>query len=128
MIHRAMLGSFERFFGVLLEHTAGRLPTWLAPVQVAVLTITDAHRAWAEEVTERLRAAGLRVELDTRNEKLGLKIREATLLRVPYMLVLGDREVEARQVAPRRRDGKTEAAVSLETFTERVASEGRLPT
>lgn len=127
MIHRAMLGSIERFFGVLLEHTAGRFPTWLAPVQVAVLTITDAHRAWADEVTETLRAAGVRVELDPRNEKLGLKIREATLLRVPYMLVLGDREVEAREVAPRRRDGKTEAAMSLEDFKTRLLDEVRLP-
>ena len=127
MIHRATLGSIERFFGVLLEHTAGRLPTWLAPVQVAVLTITDAHREWADEVTAALRRAGVRVELDTRNEKLGLKIREATLLRVPYMLVLGDREVEARQVAPRRRDGKTEQAMPLDAFIERVVDEGRLP-
>ena len=91
------------------------------------MTITDAHRAWADEVTETLRAAGVRVELDPRNEKLGLKIREATLLRVPYMLVLGDREVEAREVAPRRRDGKTEASMSLQDFKTRLLDEVRLP-
>ncbi len=127
MVHRAMLGSLERFFGVLLEHTGGKLPTWIAPVQVAVLTITDAHLAWAEEVVQALQAVGVRVELDQRNEKLGLKIREATLLRVPYMLVLGDKEVEARQVAPRTRDGKTEAAVDLQTFVDRLVAESRLP-
>jgi len=127
MIHRAMLGSIERFFGVLLEHTAGKLPTWLAPVQVAVLTITDAHLPWAQEVAQTLKDADLRVELDTRNEKLGLKIREATLLRVPYMLVVGDKEAQARAVAPRTRDGKTGAPESLEDFVKRLAQEAQLP-
>ncbi|MCY1006051.1 His/Gly/Thr/Pro-type tRNA ligase C-terminal domain-containing protein [Nannocystis pusilla] len=91
-----MLGSLERFFGVYLEHVAGRFPTWLAPVQVAILPITAAHHAWAGEVEAALVARGLRVHTDLRNEKLGLKIREATLLRVPTMLVLGDKEVEGR--------------------------------
>jgi threonyl-tRNA synthetase len=127
MIHRAILGSLERFFGVYLEHTAGRFPSWIAPVQVAVLTITDGQAAWAAEVVEALRAADLRVTLDDRNEKLGLKIREATLLRVPYMLVLGDKEVEARGVAPRSRDGKTGPIEPLAGFVARVAAEAAVP-
>lgn len=127
IIHRAMLGSLERFFGVYLEHTAGKFPTWLAPVQIAILPITDGHHEWAREVEAACRAVGLRVEVDDRNEKLGLKIREATLLRVPYMLVLGDKEVEARGVAPRSRDGKTGELEGLEAFVERVAKEARVP-
>lgn len=127
MIHRAMLGSLERFFGVYLEHTGGKFPTWLAPVQIAILPITDAHLPWAHEVVAACRAAGLRVEVDERNEKLGLKIREATLLRVPYMLVLGDKEVEARAVAPRSREGSTSEAQSLESFVDRVVVEARIP-
>ncbi len=127
MIHRAMLGSLERFFGVYLEHVAGRFPTWLAPVQVAVLPISDAHHAWADEVAGALRARDLRVEVDRRNEKLGLKIREATLSRVPYMLVLGDKEVEARAVAPRSRDGKTGPLEALDAFAERLVAEAAMP-
>ncbi|EDM79048.1 hypothetical protein PPSIR1_10610 [Plesiocystis pacifica SIR-1] len=127
MIHRAMLGSLERFFGVYLEHTAGKFPTWLAPVQIAILPITDAHAEWARKVEAACKAAGLRVTTDDRSEKLGLKIREATLLRVPYMLVLGDKEVEAQGVAPRTRDGKTGALESLEDFVARIAVEGSVP-
>jgi threonyl-tRNA synthetase len=127
MIHRAMLGSLERFFGVYLEHTAGKFPVWLAPVQVAVLPITDAHHEWSREVGQALREAGLRVESDLRNEKLGLKIREATLSHVPYMLVLGDKEVEGRGVAPRARDGKTAPLEPLAAFVERVREEARIP-
>ncbi len=127
MIHRAMLGSLERFFGVYLEHVAGRFPTWLAPVQVAVLPITDAHHAWTDEVAAALTDAGLRVETDLRSEKLGLKIREATLLRVPYMLVLGEKEVEARGVAARSRDGKTAPLEPLADFVARLAEEARIP-
>ena len=127
MIHRAMLGSLERFFGVYLEHVAGRFPTWLAPVQVAILPITDAHTAWAGEVEAALSAAGLRAVVDARSEKLGLKIREATLLRVPVMLVLGDKEVEARGVAPRTRDGKTGELEPLAGFVARLASEAEIP-
>ena len=127
MIHRAMLGSLERFFGVYLEHTAGKFPAWLAPVQIAILPITDAHVAWADEVEVACRAAGLRVETDRRSEKLGLKIREATLLRVPYMLVLGDKEVEARGVAPRSRGGQTGELEPLAAFVERLALEAQIP-
>jgi threonyl-tRNA synthetase len=127
MIHRAMLGSLERFIGVYIEHTAGKFPTWLAPVQLSILPITDGHQAWAREVADACRAAGLRVEVDERNEKLGLKIREATLLKVPYMLVLGDKEVEARGVAPRSRDGSTGELEPLDRFVARLVEEARLP-
>lgn len=127
VIHRAMLGSLERFFGVYLEHTAGKFPTWIAPVQIAILPITDAHIAWADEVEAACKAAGLRVEVDRRSEKLGLKIREATLLRVPYMLVLGEKEVEAKAVAARTRDGATAPAEPLDAFVQRVAQEARIP-
>ncbi|MCA9656955.1 MAG: threonine--tRNA ligase [Myxococcales bacterium] len=127
MVHRAMLGSLERFFGVYLEHVAGKFPTWLAPVQVSILPIADRHHAWAEEVAAALRARGIRVEVDLRSEKLGQKIRGATLQRVPIMLVLGDKEVEARAVAPRSRDGKTGAQETLEAFVNRLAEEASIP-
>jgi threonyl-tRNA synthetase len=127
MIHRAMLGSLERFFGVYLEHTAGKFPTWIAPVQVAVLPITDAHKPWALEVAQALKDAGIRVVTDERSEKLGLKIREATLLRVPYMLVLGDKEVEGKGVAARTRDGKTGELELLGDFVARLGEEAQLP-
>ncbi len=127
MIHRAMLGSLERFFGVYLEHVAGKFPTWLAPVQVSILPISDRHHAWSEEVASALRARGIRVELDLRSEKLGLKIRGATLQRVPIMLVLGDKEVEARGVAARTRDGKTGALEGLDVFVDRIVEEASIP-
>jgi threonyl-tRNA synthetase len=127
MIHRAMLGSLERFFGVYLEHVAGKLPTWLAPVQVAILPITDRQHPWAEEVASALRSAGVRAEIDLRSEKLGAKIRAATLQRVPYMLVLGDKESEARSVAARTRDGATGATESLAEFVARLAIEATIP-
>ena len=127
MIHRAMLGSLERFFGVYLEHVAGKFPTWLAPVQVSILPISDRHHAWSEEVASALRARGIRVEVDLRSEKLGLKIRGATLQRVPIMLVLGDKEVEARGVAARTRDGKTGALEALDVFVERIVEEASIP-
>ena len=98
MIHRVVLGSIERFIGVITEHFAGAFPVWLAPVQVKVMTITDRSRDWALEVAKRLEAAGVRVETDLRNEKIGYKIREAQSLKIPYMLVLGDKEAEARCV------------------------------
>jgi len=127
MIHRAMLGSLERFFGVYLEHTAGKFPTWLAPIQISILPITDSHHAWAGEVAAACREAGLRVEVDDRNEKLGAKIRAATLSKVPYMLVLGDKEVEARGVAPRSRGGKTGDLEPLAEFVARMADEAQIP-
>ena len=102
MIHRALFGSFERFIGILIEHYAGEFPLWLAPVQAAVLPIADRHLDYAREVTDALKAAGLRAELDERAESVGRKIRDAELRKVPYMLVVGDREAEQRAVALRR--------------------------
>lgn len=106
MLHRAILGSLERFIGILIEHYAGRLPLWLAPVQAMVMTITDRQAAYAQELTEQLVAKGLRAEIDLRNEKIGYKIREATLNKIPYLLVVGDAEVENRTVALRTSRGE----------------------
>jgi len=103
MLHRAVLGSLERFIAILLEHTAGNFPLWLAPVQAKVLTLTERQESYGRHVTDRLILAGLRAELDDRNEKLGYKIREAQLQKVPYILVVGDKEAEAGTIAPRRR-------------------------
>ncbi|MGB3400941.1 MAG: threonine--tRNA ligase [Candidatus Deferrimicrobiaceae bacterium] len=116
MIHRALMGSLERFFGVLIEHYAGAFPLWLAPVQVDVLPVTDRHLDYAREVVSALRAAGYRAEGDVRNEKLGYKIRESQLKKVPFALVIGDREVTSRQVSPRRRGGEQLPPVSVEEF------------
>ena len=123
MIHRVVLGSIERFIGVITEHFAGAFPTWLAPVQVKVMTITDRSRPWAEEVTRRLETAGVRVEADLRNEKIGYKIREAQSLKIPYMLVIGDKEAEAGHVAVRTRAGGDKGAMPLDAFTETLLSQ-----
>jgi threonyl-tRNA synthetase len=104
MIHRALLGSLERFMGVLIEHYAGAFPLWLAPVQAIVLPIADRHAAYAEQVRERLQQEGFRAKVDGRNEKTGYKIREAQLQKIPYMLIVGDREVESGNVSVRSRD------------------------
>ena len=120
MIHRAMLGSIERFIAILLEQTAGALPLWLAPVQALVLPISEKFSEYAEQVRAQLAAAGLRVELDARNEKLGYKIREAQVQKVPYMLVVGAREQEAGAVAVRRRAGEDLGAMATAEFTARV--------
>jgi len=127
MVHRALLGSLERFFGILIEHYAGKFPLWLAPVQVKILTVGDRHDTFAREVSRQLRAHDIRTELDLRNEKLGFKIREGQLEKHPYMLVLGDREVEEQTVAPRPRDSKPEGAVPLSDFIERVVREAQPP-
>jgi threonyl-tRNA synthetase len=116
MIHRAIFGSVERFVGILTEHFMGAFPLWLAPVQAKVLPITDAHHPYAKEVLAALVAAGLRAEGDTRNEKIGAKIRDATLQKVPYMLIVGEKEVAARAVAVRTRKGEDRGAVPLEQF------------
>jgi threonyl-tRNA synthetase len=118
MIHRALFGSMERFFGVLIEHYAGAFPLWLAPVQVAVLPITDRINEYAEEVGRELRAAGLRVEMNLRSEKIGAKIRDAQLQKVPFMLVLGDREMEQKAVAVRERASGDIGAMSIAEFKE----------
>ncbi|HIX64951.1 MAG TPA: threonine--tRNA ligase [Candidatus Anaerotruncus excrementipullorum] len=123
MLHRTAFGSIERFIGILTEHYAGAFPLWLAPVQVKVLPVTDDHIPYAQQVLEALDKAGLRAELDSRNEKVGYRIREAQLQKIPYMLVLGDREAESGQVAVRdRRDGKT-TNMSLEQFLQKAQQE-----
>ena len=129
MIHRALMGSLERFFGVLVEHYAGAFPLWLSPVQVDVLTVTDRHVEYGREVVAALRAAGYRAEGDFRNEKLGYKIRESQLDKVPYAIVIGDREVTDRKVSPRRRGGEQLPPVSVEEFlgTLRKETENRKP-
>ena len=118
MIHRALFGSMERFFGVLIEHYAGVFPLWLAPVQVAVLPITDRINEYAQEVAGELREAGLRVEINLRSEKIGAKIRDAQLQKVPFMLVLGDRETEQRMVAVRERAQGDIGVMSIRDFQE----------
>ena len=123
MLHRAIFGSLERFLGILLEHHAGKLPTWLAPVQAIVMNITDRQQNYAREIADFLKNQGVRVEIDLRNEKVGYKIREHTLKRVPYLLVAGDREVESRSVAVRTRSGKDLGAMPLEEVATRIAQD-----
>jgi threonyl-tRNA synthetase len=129
VIHRAIFGSFERFIALLLEHYAGALPLWFAPVQAVVLPIADRHLPYAQSVRDRLAAAGLRAELDERQEKIGYKIREAQLQKVPYMLVVGDREVEQGAVAVRSRSAGDQGSRPLEEFVasalEEVERKGR---
>jgi threonyl-tRNA synthetase len=123
MIHRAILGSIERFMGILIEHCAGAFPLWLAPVQLKILTVTDDHKEYATSVFEQLRDAGWRVELDGRNEKLGYKIREAQLAKIPYAVVIGDKEVAGQLVAPRRRGGENLTPLALGQFIEQLRAE-----
>jgi threonyl-tRNA synthetase len=123
MLHRAIFGSLERFFAILLEHHAGRLPAWLAPVQAVVLGITERQDAYVKQITETLKNQGFRVEFDLRNEKVGFKIREHTLQRVPYLLVAGDKEVAANLLSVRTRSGKDLGTMIPETFAERLRVE-----
>jgi threonyl-tRNA synthetase len=123
MLHRAILGSMERFIGILIEHHAGSLPLWLAPVQVAVMSITDAQADYAAQVRDALKKQGFRVELDLRNEKIGYKIRAHSMQRVPFHVVLGDKEVAAGQVAVRRRGGEDLGAMTVESFIELLQTE-----
>jgi threonyl-tRNA synthetase len=123
MVHRALMGSFERFIGILIEHYAGEFPLWLAPVQAIVLPIADRHLDYAHGAAERLRAAGLRVEIDERSESIGKKIREAEVLKVPYMLVVGDKEREADSVAVRRHKEGDLGVQPLDDFAERALHE-----
>jgi threonyl-tRNA synthetase len=123
MLHRALFGSFERFIGILLEHTAGELPLWLTPVQAVALPIADRHNDAADAVVAALRAAGLRAEADERTESVGRKIRDAELQKIPYMLVVGDREAEEGTVAVRRHGEGDEGTVALSAFVERLAAE-----
>ena len=123
MLHRAILGSIERFIAILLEHCAGAFPLWLAPVQLKVLTVTDDQKEYASKVFEQLRQDGWRVELDGRNEKLGYKIREAQLAKIPYAIVIGDKEVSAQTLAPRRRGGENLPPLPLAEFIARLRAE-----
>ncbi len=123
MLHRALLGSFERFIGILIEHYEGKFPPWLAPVQGVLLNITDRQATFASEVAETLKKQGFRVESDLRNEKIGLKIREHTLQRIPYLLVAGQREAQTNSVAVRTRDGRDLGAMPVEQFAQRLAAE-----
>ena len=116
MIHRVVLGSIERFIGVITEHFAGAFPTWLTPVQVKILTVTERADEYAQEIAAKLDKAGFRAEVDLRNEKIGKKIREATLEKIPYMLVLGDRDIENKTVSVRHRSGEDLGAMSYEAF------------
>ncbi|OGQ74630.1 MAG: threonine--tRNA ligase [Deltaproteobacteria bacterium RIFOXYA2_FULL_42_10] len=125
MIHRALMGSLERFFGVLIEHYAGAFPLWLAPVQAIVLTITEKNNEYAKEVFHALRKEDIRTELDIRNEKLGLKVREAQLKKIPYMLVVGDKEQEKGVVAPRARSGSTLEPMPIEDFIKLIHKENK---
>jgi threonyl-tRNA synthetase len=118
MLHRAVLGSFERFIGILIEQYAGALPAWLAPQQAAILNITEKQTEYCLKVEETLRNKGFRVISDLRNEKIGFKIREHTLQKIPYLLVVGDKEVESKAVSVRKRSGDDLGAMTLVDFLE----------
>jgi len=123
IIHRAILGSLERFIGVLIEHTGGVLPFWLAPEQARVLSLSEKVEGYANEMTATLRTAGYRAEADTRNQKLGFKVREAELAKVPYMIVVGEREAAERTVSLRKLRGEKSQTVTVESLIEMMRKE-----
>jgi len=123
MLHRAILGSIERFIGILIEHHAGSLPLWLAPWQVVILNITDRQAEYCQIIENSLKKHGFRAKSDLRNEKIGFKIREHTIQRVPYLLVIGDREVGEQTMAVRTRDGEDLGSMSIEVFSERLTAD-----
>jgi len=123
MVHRALLGSLERFFGVLIEHYAGAFPVWLAPVQVALIPIADRHTEYTQKVAADLKKAGLRVTVDYRSERMNAKIRDAQNQKIPYMLVIGDKEVENNQVALRLRNNENPGPMDVKDFIERAKDE-----
>jgi len=123
MVHRALLGSIERFFGTLIEHYGGAFPVWLAPVQATLIPIADRHNDYCRGVAEKLRQAGLRVEVDERSERMQAKIRDAQLKKVPYMLIAGDRDIEAGAVSVRTREGEDLGGVAVDAFIQRVTAE-----
>jgi threonyl-tRNA synthetase len=129
MIHRAVLGSFERFLGMLIEHFEGKFPPWLAPIQVVAMGVTDRQRDYVNTIVQALQAQGFRVEADLRNEKIGFKIREHTLQKIPYLLIIGDREMEQSTVSVRTRGGKEISGISLDEFKQqlsaKIAEKGR---
>ncbi|MNN11183.1 Threonine--tRNA ligase [compost metagenome] len=121
MLHRAILGSFERFVGILIEHYEGAFPAWLAPTQAVIMNITDKQAEFAQQVEKTLAESGFRAKSDLRNEKIGFKIREHTLLKVPYLLVIGDREVETQTVAVRTREGVDLGSMPVAQFADLLA-------
>ena len=123
MIHRVVFGSIERFIGILTEHFAGAFPLWLSPVQAKILTITDRSNDMAKELQQKLEAAGIRTEIDLRNEKIGFKVREAQMMKIPYMLVLGDKEVEQNVVNVRTRKGETLGNMTVEDLIAKLSEE-----
>ena len=123
MIHRVVFGSIERFIGIITEHFAGAFPVWLSPVQVKILPITDRSAEYSRELQKKLEAAGVRAETDLRNEKIGYKIREAQSQKIPYMLVIGDKEAEAGNVSVRTRSGGDMGAMSVADFLARITGE-----
>jgi threonyl-tRNA synthetase len=125
MIHRVILGALERFIGVLIEHYGGAFPTWLSPVQAMILTVTDRNIPWGEKLLKSLVAADIRTEADFRNEKLGLKVREAQLQKIPYMLIVGDREADKKGVTPRLRSGQNLPFMRQEEFIDLIQGEVR---
>jgi threonyl-tRNA synthetase len=125
MIHRALLGSMERFMGVLIEHFAGAFPVWLAPVQAVIIPIADRHLSYAQEVAKELNANGLRVEVDDRNERMNAKIRDAQNQRIPYMLVVGDREVEQKGVSVRLRSEENLGGMALPAFLDKARQDSK---
>ena len=125
MIHRALLGSMERFIGILIEHFAGKFPVWLSPVQVSILPISDKFNDYANDVKEKLMEKGIRVDMDTRTEKIGYKIREAQMAKTPYMLIVGEKEVENKEVSVRDREEGDIGSIKLDEFIERVVKQDR---
>jgi threonyl-tRNA synthetase len=123
MLHRAILGSLERFIGVYLEHTSGHLPTWLSPVQVTILNVTDRVNEFCAGLDKRWHDLGVRVEFDRRNEKLNFKIREAQMQKVPYMVIVGDKEAETGEISLRLRNGQTLANIKVDEFTDILLNE-----
>jgi threonyl-tRNA synthetase len=123
MLHRAILGSLERFTGILIEQYAGTFPTWLSPVQTTILTIADRHNDYAHQVMKTLEAQGIRVKIDLRNEKIGFKIREHSMQRVPYLIIIGDKELEENVVTVRTQKGDDLGSQSIDEFTNRLKKE-----
>ena len=126
LIHRALFGSFERFIGIITEHYAGKFPVWLAPIQVKVMPISEHQKDYANKVTKILEDAGIRVELDEREEKIGYKIREAQLQKIPYMLILGEKEVTEGNVGVRSREAGDIGAMDLDKFIQKVKEESKI--
>jgi threonyl-tRNA synthetase len=120
MLHRAILGSLERFIGILIEQHAGTFPLWLSPVQVVVLIIADRHTDYATEVLKTLEQQGIRTKIDLRNEKIGFKIREHSMQRVPYLVIIGDKELEEQKVTVRTQKGEDIGSLAINDFTQRL--------